>query len=98
MFSSHAGAETYTTLKHGRIIHRRDPEATTAQLVAHTIPALAIADDDRHHICCGGTGIEAQALKLRVEIIGVLPKTRAEFRLTRAKLKRLENGRDDDRG
>src|SRR5437016_9630931 len=58
------------------------------------VHALAISYDDWHYVRCRCSGVETQAFKLRLEIIGVFPKLGTQFRLTGAELQRLENGRD----
>ena len=94
MFGCHARPETNPILRHRRIIHRRDPEAASPQLMTEPIHPFAIADDNRHHLGCRLSGIKPEAAKLRVEVIGILPKLCAQFWLTRTELKRLENCRD----
>src|SRR6266566_8195707 len=61
------------------------------------IHPLAIANDDRHDVCCRCSGIKPETAKLRVEVIGVLPKFSAQFWLARAELKGFENCRDHNR-
>jgi hypothetical protein len=91
---SDACTETDPILRHGWIIHRRNPQTTPSQFMPKPIHALTIGDDDGHHVRCRFSGVEPQASKLRMEVIGILPKLHTQFRLAGAKLQRLENGRD----
>src|SRR5947209_5081221 len=91
MFGRHACPEANSILRHRRIIHRRDPEAASPQLMTEPIHPFAIADDNRHHVGCRLPGINSETAKLRMKIIGVLPKLRTQVWLTCAKLKRFEN-------
>src|SRR4029077_3991085 len=97
VLGGHAGTETNPILRDGGIIDRRHPKTAPPQFMPQPIHALAIADDDRHHVRGRRSAVESQALKLRMEIIGVLPKLGAKFRLTRAELQCLENCRDHHR-
>src|SRR5437667_12797414 len=97
MLGGYAGTETDSILRHSRIIHRRNPKTTPPKFMPKPIHPLSIADDDRHHIGCRCSAIESKASKLRVEVIGVFPKLRAQFRLTGAELERLQNGRNHHR-
>src|SRR6266571_2424753 len=94
MLGGHAGTETDSILRHSRIIHRSNPKTAPAKFMPQPIHAPSITDDNGHHIRCRCSSVEAEALKLRVKVIGVFPKLRAEFRLTGAELERFQNGRD----
>src|SRR5882724_1005198 len=94
MLGRHARAKTDSMLRYGRIIHRRNPKTASPKFMPSPIHALSIPDDDWHHICCRRAGVQSEISELRVEIIGVLPKLLAQFRLTGAELQRFENRRD----
>src|SRR6266702_1537567 len=94
MLGGHAGTETDSILRHSRIIHRSNPKTAPAKFMPQPIHAPSITDDNGHHIRCRCSSVEAEALKLRVKVIGVFPKLRAQFRLTGAELERFQNGRD----
>src|SRR5438552_5918882 len=94
MLGGHARAETDSILWYGRIIHRGNPWTASAKFMPNPVHALAISYDDWHYVRCRCSGVETQAFKLRLEIIGVFPKLGTQFRLTGAELQRLENGRD----
>src|SRR5438045_9686742 len=64
------------------------------KLKAQSIHSIAITDDNMHHISSRCSSVEAEALKLRVKVIGVFPKLCAQFGLTGAELERLQKGRD----
>src|ERR1043166_6747668 len=91
MFGGHARAETDSILRHSRIIHRRNPKTASPKFMPKAIHALSVTDDDRHHIGCRCSAIESKDSKLRVKVIGVFPKLRAQFRLAGAEFERFEN-------
>ena len=64
------------SLRHSRIIDRRDPEPAAPQFVTEAVHAFAIADHNWHHVGVGIPGIDAEALELLVEIVGVFPERR----------------------
>src|SRR5207249_4033650 len=97
MHGGYARTEANPALRHSRIIHWCNPKTTPPQFVTEPIHALTIGDDDGHHVSCRFSGVEAQASKLRMEVIGILPKLRTQFRLGGAEFERLENGRDHHR-
>src|SRR6266446_9864987 len=94
MLGGHAGTETDSILRYGRIIHRCDPKTAPPKFVSEPIHAFSITDDNGHHVGCRCSGIETEPLELCVEVIGVFPKLRTQFWLTGAELQRLQNGRD----
>src|SRR5260370_29375902 len=61
------------------------------------IHQLAITNDDWHHVSRRCPGIESELAKLRMEVICVFPKFRAQLRLARPELQRFENCGDHDR-
>src|ERR1043166_2009615 len=94
MLGGHARTKTDSILRHSRVIHRRNPKTAPAKFMPQLIHATAIADDDGHDISCGCSGVEAQALKLRVKVMGIFPELHAQFWLTGAELERLQGRRD----
>src|SRR5438552_18817283 len=94
MHGGHARTEANPALRHSRIIHWCNPKTTPPQFMTEPIHALTIGDDDGHHVSCRFSGVEPQASKLRMEVIGVLPKSCTQFRLGGAEFERLENGRN----
>src|SRR6266576_4327429 len=97
VFGGHAGAKTDSILRYSRIIHRRNPKTAPPKFMPQPIHALSISNDNGHHIRCRCSGVEPEGIKLRMEIIGVLPKLRTQFRLAGAELQCFQNGRDHHR-
>src|SRR3954452_15685637 len=62
--------------------------------MAKAIHTLSITDNDWHDVSRRFPCVQAQILKLRMEVLGVFPELRAQFRLSRAELERFENSRD----
>ena len=62
--------------------------------MSKAIHAFSIAYYDRHHVRRRCSRVDPETLKLRMEVIGVLPKLGAQFRLSRAEFQRFENGRN----
>src|SRR5262249_13487340 len=96
MFCCDARAETDPILRDSWIIHRRDPETAAPKFVPEPIHELAIANDDRHHVSYRCLRVESNLVELSMEVIGVLPKFGAQFRLSRPELERFENRGDHD--
>ena len=61
-----------------------------AQFVPQPIHPLAITNDDWHHVSRRCPGIESELAKLRMEVIRVFPKFRAQLRLARPELEGFE--------
>src|SRR6266496_1162605 len=97
VLGGHAGAKTDSILRYSGIIHRSNPKTAAPKFMPKPIHALSISNDDGHHIRCRCSGVEPEDLKLRMEIIGILPKLRTQFRLTGAELQCFQNGRDHHR-
>src|SRR5437870_2028899 len=90
MHGGHARTEANPALRHSRVIHWCNPKTTPPQFVTEPIHTLTIGDDDGHHVRCRFSGVESQASKLRMEVIGVFPKLRTQLRLCGAELERLK--------
>jgi len=97
VFGRDTRAETDSILRDSRIVHGRDPKTATPQFVPQSIHQLAITNDDWHHVSRRRPGIESELAKLRMEVIRVFPKFRAQLRLARPELQRFENCGDHDR-
>src|SRR5215471_8381780 len=97
MLRGYTCAEADPILRHRGIIHGRNPKPASSEFVPKPIHALSISDNDKHHIRYRCAGIEPEAFKLRVKVIGILPKLRTQFWLTCAELQRFENGCDHHR-
>src|ERR1700758_4732218 len=97
MLGGYTRTKTNSVLRDSRVIYRRNPEAAPPKFMPQPIHASAITNDDRHHISRRRSGVEAEALKLRVKVIGIFPKLHTQLRLTCADLEGLQNGRNHHR-
>ena len=87
----HASAEADAILRHRRVIDRRHPEPASPQLVAESIHAAAIADDERHDVRRRRAGFDAELVHARAKIRGVFPKPRPQFRFARRNFEAFQN-------
>src|SRR3984893_14009651 len=89
MFGGHAGAETNSIQRNGRVIDRSDPKTATAQFVTKAIHAFALTDHDRHNVRCRCSSIDAEPSQLRMKIVAIVPKLSSQLRLFCSNLERL---------
>src|ERR1700730_14400536 len=90
MFGGHAGAETNSIQRNGRVIDRSDPKTATAQFVTKAIHAFTLTDHDRHDERGRCSSIDAEPSQLRMKIVGIVPKLSSQLRLFGSNLEGLD--------